>query len=53
VPSERLVWKDTAIVPVGGSLELLVEMTNPGKWMVHCHIAEHLSAGMAMVMVVE
>ncbi len=53
VPSERLAWKDTAIVPVGGSLELLVEMTNPGKWMVHCHIAEHLSAGMAMVLVVE
>jgi FtsP/CotA-like multicopper oxidase with cupredoxin domain len=53
VPSDRLVWKDTAIVPVGGSLELLVEMTNPGKWMVHCHIAEHLSAGMAMVVEVE
>jgi FtsP/CotA-like multicopper oxidase with cupredoxin domain len=53
VPSERLAWKDTAIVPVGGTLELLVEMTNPGKWMVHCHIAEHLSAGMAMVLEVE
>ncbi len=53
VPATRLAWKDTAIVPVGGTLELLVEMTNPGKWMVHCHIAEHLSAGMAMVLVVE
>ncbi|HSE27768.1 MAG TPA: multicopper oxidase family protein [Gemmatimonadales bacterium] len=53
VPSERVVWKDTAIVPVGGTLELLVEMTNPGKWMVHCHIAEHLSAGMAAVITVE
>ncbi|HJS48002.1 MAG TPA: multicopper oxidase family protein, partial [Gemmatimonadales bacterium] len=53
VPSERVAWKDTAIVPVGGTLELLVEMTNPGKWMVHCHIAEHLGAGMAAVVVVE
>lgn len=53
VPSDRLAWKDTAIVPVGGTLELLVEMTNPGKWMLHCHIAEHLSAGMAAVITVE
>jgi FtsP/CotA-like multicopper oxidase with cupredoxin domain len=21
-------------------------MSNPGEWMVHCHIAEHLHAGM-------
>ena len=48
-PAERVVWKDTAIVPVGGTVDLLVEMTNPGKWMLHCHIAEHLSAGMATV----
>jgi FtsP/CotA-like multicopper oxidase with cupredoxin domain len=53
VPAERLAWKDTAIVPVGGTLDLLVEMTNPGKWMIHCHIAEHLSAGMAAVVTVE
>ena len=44
--SQNLVWKDTAIVPVGSSMDLLVEMSNPGEWMIHCHIAEHLSAGM-------
>jgi FtsP/CotA-like multicopper oxidase with cupredoxin domain len=53
VPVDNLVWKDTALVPVGGTVDLLVEFTNPGKWMIHCHIAEHLSAGMAMVVVVE
>jgi suppressor of ftsI len=46
VPQENLAWKDTAVVPVGSTMDLLVEMSNPGDWMLHCHIAEHLSAGM-------
>ena len=48
VPNENLVWKDTAIVPVGSTMDLLVDMTNPGEWMMHCHIAEHLQAGMML-----
>lgn len=46
VPSANLVWKDTALIPVGGTVDLLVEMSNPGKWMMHCHIAEHMESGM-------
>ena len=46
VPNENLVWKDTAIVPVGTTMDILVDITNPGEWMAHCHIAEHLHAGM-------
>jgi FtsP/CotA-like multicopper oxidase with cupredoxin domain len=53
VESENLVWKDTAIVPVGSTMDILVEMSNPGDWMLHCHIAEHLSAGMMMGFTVE
>ena len=49
VPSSDLVWKDTVLIPVGGTADLLVEMSNPGKWMVHCHIAEHLETGMMAV----
>ncbi len=48
VPNQNLVWKDTAIVPVGSTADFLVDMTNPGKWMMHCHIAEHLQAGMML-----
>lgn len=48
VPNTNLVWKDTAIVPVGSTVDLLVDMTNPGDWMMHCHIAEHLEAGMML-----
>ncbi len=53
VPQDNLVWKDTALLPVGSTMDLLVEMSNPGDWMMHCHIAEHLSAGMHFHFTVE
>ena len=53
VQTRNLAWKDTAIVPVGSTLDVLVEMSNPGEWMLHCHIAEHLHAGMMFSFVVE
>jgi FtsP/CotA-like multicopper oxidase with cupredoxin domain len=49
IPNNNLVWKDTTILPVGSTMDLLVEMSNPGSWMLHCHIAEHLHAGMMFV----
>lgn len=52
-PNENLGWKDTAVLPAGENMDLLVEMTNPGRWMLHCHIAEHLTTGMMMVFEVE
>ncbi|MDX1661704.1 MAG: multicopper oxidase domain-containing protein, partial [Gemmatimonadota bacterium] len=52
VAVDNLAWKDTALVPVGSTFDLLVEMTNPGDWMLHCHIAEHLEAGMKTVFTV-
>lgn len=48
VRNDNLVWKDTAIVPVGSTVDFLVDMTNPGNWMLHCHIAEHLQSGMML-----
>lgn len=47
-----LAWSDTVLIPVGQTAELLVENSNPGKWMLHCHIAEHLEAGMMAVLTV-
>jgi FtsP/CotA-like multicopper oxidase with cupredoxin domain len=52
-PNQNPVWKDTVLVPAGSAVDLLVEMSNPGRWMLHCHIAEHLQAGMTMVLDVE
>jgi FtsP/CotA-like multicopper oxidase with cupredoxin domain len=53
VEVENLVWKDTAVVPVGSTMDVLVDMSNPGEWMIHCHIAEHLHAGMMFSFTVE
>jgi len=49
VPNEHLVWKDTVLVPTGFTTEVLLELSNPGKWMLHCHVAEHIETGMRMV----
>lgn len=49
VPNEDLVWKDTVLLPVGATADILLELSNPGRWMLHCHIAEHIEAGMMMV----
>ena len=48
IPNPNLVWKDTATVPVASTMDILVDMSNPGDWMLHCHIAEHLHAGMML-----
>jgi FtsP/CotA-like multicopper oxidase with cupredoxin domain len=53
VPNDDPAWKDTVLVPAGSAVDLLVEMSNPGPWMLHCHIAEHLQAGMMMTVNVE
>lgn len=46
IREQNLVWKDTVLVQTGDTVELLVEMTNPGRWPLHCHIPEHMESGM-------
>jgi len=53
VPVRNLVWKDTALIPVGSTVDLLIDASNPGAWMLHCHIAEHLGSGMMTVLHVD
>ncbi|HYJ79895.1 MAG TPA: multicopper oxidase family protein [Longimicrobiaceae bacterium] len=53
VPNPNLAWKDTVLVPVGASVDVLLELSNPGRWMLHCHVAEHLEAGMQLVFTVQ
>lgn len=52
-PNRNLVWKDTVLVPAGGAVDILLDPSNSGRWMAHCHIAEHLSAGMMSGFTVE
>jgi suppressor of ftsI len=37
----QMAWKDTYLVPAGATADLLLDASNPGGWMAHCHIAEH------------
>jgi FtsP/CotA-like multicopper oxidase with cupredoxin domain len=42
----NLVWKDTVLVRTGQTVDILFDVTNPGLWMAHCHIPEHMQSGM-------
>jgi FtsP/CotA-like multicopper oxidase with cupredoxin domain len=46
VPEANLVWKDTVLVRTGETVDILLDVTNAGVWMAHCHIAEHHESGM-------
>jgi FtsP/CotA-like multicopper oxidase with cupredoxin domain len=48
VPEPNLVWKDTVLVRTGETVDILLDVTNPGVWMAHCHIAEHHEGGMML-----
>ncbi|RPA75247.1 hypothetical protein BJ508DRAFT_418233 [Ascobolus immersus RN42] len=43
--------RDTALLPNGGFLLMAFKNDNPGAWVIHCHIAFHASAGLAIQIV--
>lgn len=47
------VWQDTALIPKGDTVDILLDASNPGKWMAHCHILEHAESGMMIPFKVE
>ncbi len=46
VEEPNLVWKDTVLVKTGEIVDVVLDVSNPGLWMAHCHIAEHTESGM-------
>jgi FtsP/CotA-like multicopper oxidase with cupredoxin domain len=46
VVEPNLAWTDTVLVRTGEVVDILLDVTNPGVWMAHCHIAEHHESGM-------
>ncbi|HXM93927.1 MAG TPA: multicopper oxidase family protein [Candidatus Dormibacteraeota bacterium] len=49
VPLEHSVWLDTVNVPFGGSVDVIMDFTNPiikGMSLFHCHILNHEDKGM-------
>lgn len=53
VPNDNMVWKDTTLLKTGDVVDVLLETINPGKWMAHCHIAEHMHSGMMIAYTIE
>jgi len=53
VTQPNLVWKDTVLIPRGQTVDILLDVTEPGLWMAHCHIAEHHESGMMFMFRVE
>jgi FtsP/CotA-like multicopper oxidase with cupredoxin domain len=53
VAEPNLIWKDTVLVPTGQTVDILLDVTHPGVWMAHCHIAEHHESGMMLAFQVE
>ena len=47
VAEPNLVWKDTVLMRTGQTVDILFDVTNPGIWMAHCHIPEHMHSGMS------
>jgi hypothetical protein len=38
------------LIRTGATVDILLDVTNPGLWMAHCHIAEHHESGMMRFM---
>lgn len=48
VNETNFVWKDTVLVKKGEIVDILVSFSNPGEWLIHCHVPEHMEARMMM-----
>ncbi len=45
-PFVNLDWRDTVVTSANSRVRVAFVADNPGKWMLHCHMLEHQSAGM-------
>src|SRR5207244_12485168 len=45
-PNDNLAWKDTVLVPSGATVDLLLDLSNPGRCMLHCNISDLLEDGL-------
>lgn len=46
--NREMAWKDTYLVGRGETADILLDASNPGAWMMHCHITEHQEAMMML-----
>lgn len=48
-PPDRAIWHDTISVEPRQRVEVAFVADNPGRWLFHCHVLEHHSAGMGAI----
>ncbi|WAR25666.1 ASO-like protein [Mya arenaria] len=48
--TQKPPMKDTIMVPKGGYAIVRITASNPGLWMLHCHMDPHTMRGMAMLL---
>ena len=48
-PNAREEWGDTVLLDPKTRAEIAFVADNPGNWMLHCHVLEHLATGMMAV----
>ncbi|MFM2332707.1 MAG: hypothetical protein RIQ74_1543 [Pseudomonadota bacterium] len=53
IQQTNLAWKDTVLVKSGETVDIILDPSNVGTWMAHCHISEHLESGMMLQFTVE
>ena len=46
VPTQYQEWQDTVLMSPREQVEIALVADNPGDWMFHCHILEHMVGGM-------
>ncbi len=43
---EKIEWRDTVLMEPDETRTIAFVADNPGKWLLHCHMVEHMAAGM-------
>lgn len=49
-PAPHTPWLDTVLVMPREKVEVAFVADNPGDWLFHCHVLEHMEAGMSAVL---
>ena len=48
-PVDNAIWGDTVLIEPHGSAEVAFVASNPGDWMLHCHVVDHQVAGLMTI----
>jgi FtsP/CotA-like multicopper oxidase with cupredoxin domain len=48
-PVSGTPWLDTVLLAADDRVEVAFVADNPGDWLFHCHVLEHMQAGMSAV----